>query len=72
VERGKIKRVIVDRGFCFVEPEDGGRDRFLHVGALPKGTTFSDALVGRTVEYETEQADKGPKAVRARIVEGSN
>lgn len=60
---GKIKRLVKDRGFGFIGPEEKGQDVFFHRSAL-KGCQFEDLNEGQEVTFEIEmQAGKpGPRA----------
>lgn len=62
--KGKISRLIRDRGFGFITAEDG-KDVFFHYSALAEGDF--DALVeGSSVEFDREMEPKGPRAVNVR------
>jgi len=63
---GKVKKVIVERGFGFISPADGGQDVFFHCSALPDKSVIDTLEEGTPVEYETEAADDG--RVRASSV----
>ena len=56
---GKIKKVISDKGFGFIEG-DGG-DIFFHHSALV-GTTIEELQEGQRVSYEVGSGPKGPRA----------
>jgi len=59
---GKIKR-LTDKGFGFISPDEGdGKDIFFHSSAL-QGMTFPELHEGETVTFETEDSDKGPRAI---------
>ena len=63
--KGKISRLIRDRGFGFITVEDG-KDVFFHHSALAEGGF--DALVeGIGVEFDLESEPKGPRAVNVRV-----
>ncbi len=62
--QGKIKKLI-DRGFGFIEGERG--ELFFHSSSV-EGTTFEELQEGQTVEYETGQGPKGPRAENVRLV----
>ena len=66
--QGTIAKVILDRGFGFIEV--GGYDRlvFFHVGALPNGVPFDEQLLERRVEIETIETEKGPRATSVRPI----
>lgn len=64
--QGTIARVT-DRGFGFIQQEQGGEDLFFHSSAL-QNVSFDDLRRGDTVEYDAE-ADprgRGNRAVNVR------
>jgi CspA family cold shock protein len=63
--QGKIKKLVSDRGFGFVEAERG--DLFFHVSAL-QGVTFEELQEGQMVEYEIGEGRKGPCATSVQLV----
>ena len=66
MHKGKIKKLVRERGFGFIDDTDG-REVFFHQSSL-EGTTF-DALKGdEEVEFEVENSDKGPRAINVSIV----
>lgn len=60
--KGTIKRLVVEKNFGFITPEGASQDVFFHATEL-NGVRFSELNVGDTVEFETADSDKGPKAV---------
>ncbi len=62
---GKIKRLINDRGFGFISDTDG-REVFFHQGALVDAK-FGDLSAGQKLEFDVENAEKGPRAINVRI-----
>ena len=58
---GSIKKIVSDRGFGFIIPEEGGDDVFFHVSVL-EGVKIEALGEGDQMEYEMEIGDKGPKA----------
>lgn len=62
---GKIKKLVTDRGFGFVEGERG--ELFFHHSEV-QGTTFEELQEGQTIEYEVGEGRKGPCAVSVRLV----
>jgi len=65
MHKGKIDKLVQDRGFGFIDDTDG-RKVFFHQSSLV-GITF-DALRGdETVEFEVEDSPKGPRAVNVSI-----
>lgn len=63
--QGKIKRLVADRGFGFIEAERGD-DLFFHHSAV-HGTTIEDLREGQVVEYGVGQGPKGPRAESVQI-----
>jgi len=52
-ERGIVKTVKQEKGFCFIKPADGyGPDLFAHVRAFDRSIPFDGNLVGKIVEFE--------------------
>ncbi len=64
---GKIKKLIRDRGFGFIDDTDG-REVFFHQSAL-EGVQFDALSDGQAVEFDVEKSDKGPRAVNIHIVQ---
>ena len=61
---GRIKKLITDRGFGFVEGERG--ELFFHHSEL-QGVTLEELQEGQTLEYEVGQGKKGPCATNVRL-----
>ena len=64
--QGKIKKLVADKGFGFIEGEKGG-DMFFHLSAL-EGTTFEELSEGQLVEFEIGQGPKGMRAENVRVI----
>ena len=63
--QGKIKKLIVGKGFGFIEGEQG--EIFFHQSAL-EGTTFGALSEGQQVEFTEGQGPKGPRAENVRLI----
>jgi len=65
---GRIKTFIEEKGFGFIEPDDGGEDVFFHQSDVDtSGHAISE---GCTVEYDyIVKTQKGPKAGKVVIKE---
>ena len=63
--KGKIKRLVRDRGFGFIAVEDG-KDVFFHSSALAEGG-FDALAEGTTVEFDLESEPRGPRAANVRV-----
>ncbi len=61
---GTIK-TMTEKGFGFITPESGDKDLFFHSSALV-GVQYNDLQVGDKVSFETEDSDKGPRAVNVQ------
>jgi CspA family cold shock protein len=61
VSQGSIARVVNDRGFGFIKPQDGGDDVFFHHSSVTDGG-FDNLREGQTVEYEMGRDQRSNKA----------
>jgi CspA family cold shock protein len=67
--KGKVKRLIRDRGFGFITAEDG-TEVFFHRSDLVE-TDFDTMEEGASVEFDMESGAKGPRAVKVKPEESS-
>jgi len=72
MEKGKLKFFDTSRGFGFIEPLDGSEDVFLHANNISGMTSGEDLREGQTIEYETEQTEKGLSALNAAPANETN
>lgn len=63
--RGTVKFYNERKGFGFIATEDG-KEFFVHQSGLQDGVRLND---NDLVEFDTEEGDRGPKAVNVRKVE---
>ena len=63
---GKVKWFNAEKGFGFIEREDGD-DVFVHFSAI-QGDGFKTLEEGQTVEFEITQGNRGPQA--SNVVRG--
>jgi CspA family cold shock protein len=56
---GTVKFFNEDKGFGFITPENGGADVFVHISALPRGSSLRD---GDKVSFEIGQDRKTGKS----------
>jgi len=61
--QGKIKKLVADKGFGFIEGERG--DLFFHHSAV-EGTSIEALSVGQEVTYTEGRGPKGPRAENIR------
>jgi CspA family cold shock protein len=64
--QGKVKKVIAEKGFGFIEAQGG--DLFFHHSEL-QGVAIEELREGQQVEYTVGQGKKGPCATAVRVVE---
>ena len=64
---GSISRIVRDRGFGFIKPDDGTSDIFFHSSSIADGA-FDDLQEGQAVEFDSEPDPKQPDRVRAKQV----
>lgn len=67
---GTIKRLVRNRGFGFVE-DDQGREYFFHRSAVQGGVSFDNIDEGQPVEFDVEReaGGRGPRASAVRTLE---
>lgn len=62
--QGTIVKLIADKGFGFINGEQG--ELFFHHSAL-EGATIETLRVGQEVTYEEGSGPKGPRAENVRL-----
>jgi CspA family cold shock protein len=65
---GKVKWFNGEKGFGFIQQDEGGDDVFVHFSAI-QGSGFKNLNEGDEVEYQVE---KGPKGLQAANVTVTN
>ena len=48
---GTVKWYNAEKGFGFIQPDDGGKDAFVHVSAIERAG-MSDLREGQKISYE--------------------
>lgn len=61
---GTIK-TLTDRGFGFITPEGDDTEIFFHSSSLVD-VTYDELKEGDAVTFESEQSDKGPRAINVK------
>ena len=59
---GTVKWFNDAKGFGFVEPDEGGKDLFVHFSNIA-ASGFRSLPEGAKVEFEARQGQKGPEAI---------
>ena len=55
---GTVKWYNSEKGYGFIEPQDGGKDVFVHVSALERAG-FPGLAEGQKLQFELERDTKG-------------
>lgn len=55
---GTVKWFNVTKGYGFIEPEDGGKDIFVHITAVQR-SGMEGLTEGQKVSYELEEGRNG-------------
>lgn len=58
---GTVKWFNGDKGFGFIQPDEGGEDLFVHFSAINM-SGYKDLEEGQKVTFEVTQGEKGPQA----------
>jgi CspA family cold shock protein len=64
---GVVKWFSDEKGFGFITPDEGSKDLFVHHSSI-EADGYRSLAEGTRVEYESEQGDKGPKAINVRTI----
>lgn len=65
--QGTVKWFNPEKGYGFIEPEDGSSDVFVHYSSI-EGTGFKTLEENQRVEFEIGEGEKGPQAQAVRSV----
>ncbi len=64
---GTIKKLVQQKGFGFIVPDDGSDDVFFHRGSLAPRGQFEDINEGDSVQFQIRKGEKGPVAFDLKI-----
>ena len=64
--QGTVKWFSSDKGYGFIEPDDGSEDVFVHHSGIA-GSGFKSLDEGDKVSYEVTQGQKGPQAANVTL-----
>ena len=67
MSRGRVKWFSDEKGYGFIEPEDGSEDLFVHYSEVI-GEGFRTLEEGSTVEFGVVDGRRGKQASRVEVV----
>lgn len=67
MQSGKVKWFSSEKGYGFIEPDDGSKDVFVHHSEV----SGEDPRDGDEVEFEVEETPKGLSATNVQIKQSS-
>ncbi len=65
--KGTVKWFDSKKGFGFIEPEDGGKDVFVHISAVERAG-LRELRDGQKVSYEIQVDDRRNKSYAGDLV----
>ena len=66
---GKVKWFSAEKGFGFIEQDNGKQDVFVHWTAVEGLGNFEELRPNEQVEFEVERTDRGLKATDVKRME---
>ena len=63
---GRIKKIVREKGFGFIEPDDGSDEVFFHRSKVSPKVQFDDLREGDEVQFMVRPGEKGPQAFDLR------
>ena len=66
--RGTVKWVNVEKGYGFIEPDEGGEDLFVHYTGI-EGTGFRSLTEGELRAWPRQEGRGGPERAQGRVDE---
>src|SRR4051794_41909929 len=69
---GTVRWFNPEKGFGFIEPQDGGDDVFVHFSAIEDTGGFRTLEEGQPVEYTAAPGPRGPQAETVRATGGGS
>ena len=64
---GTVKWFNASKGYGFIEPDEGGKDVFIHTSAV-EASGLNGLTEGQKVNFDVEQGQKGPQASVVELV----
>jgi len=66
MQNGTVKFFNADKGYGFIQPEDGTKDAFVHISALER-CGISTLTEGQTVKFDTAVDERSGKTAVSQI-----
>jgi cold shock protein len=63
---GTVKFYNVQKGFGFIQPDDGGKDVFVHASALERAG-MRNLVEGQKISFDTQQDSRSGKTALGNI-----
>jgi len=63
---GTVKWFNDQKGYGFIQPDDGGKDLFVHHSAI-SGDGYKSLAEGAKVTFEAREGQKGPEATQVSV-----
>jgi len=63
--KGKVKKWLDERGYGFISSEEHSSEIFVHSSNIEGKSALNE---GEEVEFEIENSDKGPRAIKVKSV----
>jgi cold shock protein len=67
VSQGKVKFFNAEKGFGFINQDDGGPDLFVHFSSI-QGNGYRSLEEGQRVEFDIAKGRKGDEAQNVRAI----
>ena len=67
MSEGTVKWFNAQKGYGFIQPDDGSKDVFVHISAVERAG-LNGLNEGQKVSFEVEADKRGPKAVNLKLV----
>jgi CspA family cold shock protein len=64
---GTVKKIVKEKGFGFIIPDDGGDEVFFHRSRLSPKLYFEDLREGSEVQFDVKPGEKGRQAFNVRL-----
>ena len=65
--QGTVKWFNAEKGYGFIQRDDGGSDVFVHYSEI-SGSGYRSLEENQKVEFEVGQGTKGPQAQNVRVI----